>query len=154
MRDVTELFREACLGSAEQVSLLVRHRRRTRIVFERRTLPDNKAPMSIQGDLNGANRLCDSFMAQGVDTYFANSGTSKMHFVAALDQRPEMRCVLGLSEGVAKGAADGYARMADKSAAMLLHLGPGLANGLANSPNAKGARSPVIHASGTMRPII
>ena len=55
--------------------------------------------------------------------------TSEMHFVAALDRKPDMRCVLGLFEGVVTGAADGYARMADKPAATLLHPGPGLGNG-------------------------
>lgn len=97
---------------------------------------------------NGATRLCESLLAQGVDVCFANPGTSEMHFVSALDQRPQMRCVLGLFEGVVTGAADGYARMADKPAATLLHLGPGLANGLANLHNAKRARTPVINIVG------
>lgn len=97
---------------------------------------------------NGAERLCDSLLANGVDVCFANPGTSEMHFVGALDRRPQMRCVLGLFEGVVTGAADGYARMADKPAATLLHLGPGLANGLANLHNAKRARTPVINIVG------
>lgn len=97
---------------------------------------------------NGATLLCDTLLAQGVDVCFANPGTSEMHFVGALDRRPQMRCVLGLFEGVVTGAADGYARMADKPAATLLHLGPGLANGLANLHNAKRARSPIINVVG------
>ncbi|MGK6311542.1 acetolactate synthase large subunit [Neorhizobium sp. DT-125] len=84
----------------------------------------------------------------GVDVCFANPGTSEMHFVAALDRKPEMRCILGLSEGVVTGAADGYARMADKPAATLLHLGPGLANGLANLHNARRARTPILNVVG------
>lgn len=104
--------------------------------------------MSAEGETNGAERLCDSLIAQGVDTCFANPGTSEMHFVGALDRRPEMRCVLGLFEGVVTGAADGYARMADKPAATLLHTGPGLANGLANLHNAKRARTPLINVVG------
>jgi len=75
--------------------------------------------------MNGADRLCETLLANDIDVCFANPGTSEMHFVAALDRRPEMRCVLGLFEGVVTGAADGYARMADKPAATLLHLGPG-----------------------------
>ena len=98
--------------------------------------------------MNGADALCDTLLAGGVDTCFANPGTSEMHFVAALDRKPRMRCVLGLFEGVVTGAADGYARMADKPAATLLHLGPGLANGLANLHNAKRARSPVVNIVG------
>jgi acetolactate synthase I/II/III large subunit len=98
--------------------------------------------------MNGADALCDTLLAGGVDTCFANPGTSEMHFVAALDRKPRMRCVLGLFEGVVTGAADGYARMADKPAATLLHLGPGLANGLANLHNAKRARSPVVNIIG------
>src|ERR1700760_2802853 len=97
---------------------------------------------------NGATRLCDSLLAQGVDVCFANPGTSEMHFVGALDQRPQMRPVLGLFEGVVTGAADGYARMTDKPAATLLHLGPGLANGLANLHNARKAQSPVVNIVG------
>jgi acetolactate synthase-1/2/3 large subunit len=98
--------------------------------------------------MNGADALCDTLLAGGVDTCFANPGTSEMHFVAALDRQPRMRCVLGLFEGVVTGAADGYARMAEKPAATLLHLGPGLANGLANLHNAKRARSPVVNIVG------
>lgn len=98
--------------------------------------------------MNGADLLCDTLLANGVDVCFANPGTSEMHFVAALDRKPAMRCVLGLFEGVVTGAADGYARMADKPAATLLHLGPGLANGLANLHNARRARTPVINIVG------
>lgn len=98
--------------------------------------------------MNGADKLCDVLLVNGVDVCFANPGTSEMHFVAALDRKPEMRCVLGLFEGVVTGAADGYARMADKPAATLLHLGPGLANGLANLHNARRADTPVINVVG------
>ena len=98
--------------------------------------------------MNGADALCDTLLAGGVDTCFANPGTSEMHFVAALDRKPRMRCVLGLFEGVVTGAADGYARMADRPAATLLHLGPGLANGLANLHNARRAASPVVNVVG------
>lgn len=98
--------------------------------------------------MNGADALCDTLLAGGVDVCFANPGTSEMHFVAALDRKPKMRCVLGLFEGVVTGAADGYARMADKPAATLLHLGPGLANGLANLHNAKRAYTPVVNIVG------
>ncbi|MDE2362090.1 MAG: acetolactate synthase large subunit [Hyphomicrobiales bacterium] len=98
--------------------------------------------------MNGADALCDTLLAGGVDVCFANPGTSEMHFVAALDRKPQMRCVLGMFEGVVSGAADGYARMADKPAATLFHLGPGLTNGLANVHNAKRANSPMINVVG------
>jgi acetolactate synthase I/II/III large subunit len=98
--------------------------------------------------MNGADHLCDGLLAHGVDVCFANPGTSEMHFVAALDRRPEMRCILGLFEGVVTGAADGYGRMADKPAVTLLHTGPGLANGLANLHNARRVRTPVINVVG------
>jgi acetolactate synthase-1/2/3 large subunit len=104
----------------------------------------------------GAQALIGSLVAAGVDTCFMNPGTSEMHFVAALDLVPEMRGVLALFEGVATGAADGYARITGRPAAVLLHLGPGLANGLANLHNARRARSPVVtivggHATGHAR---
>jgi acetolactate synthase-1/2/3 large subunit len=86
--------------------------------------------------------------ACGVDTCFANPGTSEMHFVAALDAVPEVRGVLGLFEGVVTGAADGYGRMAGRPAATLLHLGPGLGNGLANLHNARRAATPVVNVVG------
>ncbi|MBP0621517.1 acetolactate synthase large subunit [Cupriavidus consociatus] len=98
--------------------------------------------------MNGAESLVKTLLANGVDTCFANPGTSEMHFVAALDRIPGMRCVLGLFEGVVTGAADGYARMADKPAATLLHCGPGLANGLANLHNARRAQTPVVNIIG------
>ena len=92
--------------------------------------------------MNGAESLARTLLACGVDTCFANPGTSEMHFVAALDRVPGIHCVLALFEGVATGAADGYARMAGKPAATLLHCGPGLANGLSNLHNARRARVP------------
>ncbi|MDP9455128.1 MAG: acetolactate synthase large subunit [Actinomycetota bacterium] len=98
--------------------------------------------------MNGAESLVRTLSGAGVEVCFANPGTSEMHFVAALDRVGGVRCVLGLFEGVATGAADGYARMADKPASTLLHLGPGLANGLANLHNARRARSPVVNIVG------
>lgn len=98
--------------------------------------------------MNGAESLVQTLLAAGVDTCFANPGTSEMHFVAALDRIPGMRCVLGLFEGVVTGAADGYARMAGKPAATLLHCGPGLANGLANLHNARRADVPMVNCVG------
>ncbi|OBA84426.1 hypothetical protein A9W99_00705 [Mycobacterium sp. 1164966.3] len=94
--------------------------------------------------MNGAQALINTMVDGGVDVCFANPGTSEMHFVAALDTVPRMRGVLALFEGVATGAADGYARMADRPAAVLLHLGPGLGNGLANLHNARRARVPMV----------
>jgi acetolactate synthase-1/2/3 large subunit len=98
--------------------------------------------------MNGAQSLLETFVAAGVEVCFTNPGTSEMHFVAALDEQAGMRAVLGLFEGVVTGAADGYARMAGKPACTLLHLGPGLANGLANLHNARRARSPIVNVVG------
>lgn len=98
--------------------------------------------------MNGADSLCDTLLANDVDVCFANPGTSEMHFVAALDRKPRMRCVLGLFEGVVTGAADGYARMTGRPAATLLHLGAGLANGLANLHNARRAGVPMVNVVG------
>lgn len=98
--------------------------------------------------MNGAESLVRSLLANDVDVCFTNPGTSEMHFVAALDSVPGMRCVLALFEGVATGAADGYWRMARRPASTLLHLGPGLANGIANLHNAKKAGSGVVNIVG------
>jgi acetolactate synthase I/II/III large subunit len=98
--------------------------------------------------MNGAESLIRTLVAGGIDTCFTNPGTSEIHIVAALDRIPEMRCVLGLFEGVVTGAADGYARMAAKPACTLLHLGPGLVNGLANLHNASRARVPIVNLVG------
>ena len=98
--------------------------------------------------MNGAESLVRTLLDARVDVCFTNPGTSEMHFVAALDQVPGMRCVLALFEGVATGAADGYWRMAGRPASTLLHLGPGLANGLANLHNAKKAGSGVVNIVG------
>ncbi|QNI08752.1 acetolactate synthase large subunit [Mycobacterium kubicae] len=94
--------------------------------------------------MNGAQALINTLVDGGVDVCFANPGTSEMHFVAALDAVADMRGVLTLFEGVATGAADGYARIAGRPAAVLLHLGPGLGNGLANLHNARRARVPMV----------
>ena len=100
-----------------------------------------------KGKTNGAKALIDTLTNAGIDTCFTNPGTSEMHFVAALDDS-EMRAVLTLFEGVATGAADGYARIAGKPAATLLHLGCGLGNGLANLHNARKARVPMVNIVG------
>ncbi len=98
--------------------------------------------------MNGARAVLQTLVDAGVDTCFMNPGTSEMHFVAALDDVPAMRSTLALFEGVATGAADGYARMARRPAATLLHLGPGLGNGVANLHNARRAASPVVNIVG------
>ncbi|MCA0144341.1 acetolactate synthase large subunit [Blastococcus sp. LR1] len=98
--------------------------------------------------MNGAQALIRTLVGAGVDVCFANPGTSEMHFVAALDDVPEMRAVLTLFEGVATGAADGYARMAGRPAVTLLHLGPGMANGMANLHNARRGKAPLLNVVG------
>ena len=95
--------------------------------------------------MNGADSLCDTLLANDVDVCFANPGTSEMHFVAALDRKPDMRCVLGLFEGVVTGAADGYARMADKPAATLLHRAWAMAWPTCITPS---ARTPMVNVVG------
>jgi acetolactate synthase-1/2/3 large subunit len=98
--------------------------------------------------MNGAQSLAQTLAHCGVEVCFANPGTSELHFVAALDSITGIRPVLCLFEGVATGAADGYGRIAGKPAATLLHLGPGLANGLANLHNARRAASPIVNVVG------
>jgi acetolactate synthase I/II/III large subunit len=98
--------------------------------------------------MNGAESLVRTLVGGGVNVCFTNPGTSEMHFVAALDKVEGMRCVLALFEGVVTGAADGYWRMRERPAATLLHLGPGLGNGLANLHNAKKASSGIVNIVG------
>ncbi|MCP5373035.1 MAG: acetolactate synthase large subunit [Hyphomicrobiales bacterium] len=106
------------------------------------------APTTDRHTYTGADCLVESLLGAGIDVCFANPGTSEMHFVGGLDRSDGMRCVLCLYEGVATGAADGYARMTRRPAATLLHLGPGLANGLSNLHNARRAASPVVNIVG------
>ncbi len=98
--------------------------------------------------MNGATSLVKTLLGSGVDVCFANPGTSEMHFVAALDDHPEMRCILCLFEGGTSGAADGYFRMSRKVAATLLHLAPGFGNAFANLHNARKAQSGVVNVMG------
>jgi acetolactate synthase-1/2/3 large subunit len=98
--------------------------------------------------MNGAQSLLETLVAARVDVCFMNPGTSEMHLVAALDAVPRMRAVLTLFEGVASGAADGYARMTGRPAATVLHLGPGLSNALANIHNARRAHSAMLNVVG------
>ena len=98
--------------------------------------------------MNGAESLVRSLLASGVDTCFANPGTSEMHFVAALDKVEGMRCILGMAETVVSGCADGYGRMAGRPAATLLHCGPGFANSIANVHNARRAHTPMVNIVG------
>ncbi|MGO8893936.1 MAG: acetolactate synthase large subunit [Streptosporangiaceae bacterium] len=119
-------------------------------------MADEPNSVSSGAGMIGAQALIGSLVGAGVDVCFMNPGTSEMHFVHALDSVPAMRAVLALFEGVATGAADGYARIAGRPAAVLLHLGPGLGNGLANLHNARRAHSPIVnivgaHATGHVR---
>jgi len=98
--------------------------------------------------MNGAESLIATLVFGGVDTCFSNPGTTELHIVAALEKYPQVRSILALFEGVVTGAADGYARMKDKPACTLLHLGPGLANGLANLHNANRAQVPIVNIVG------
>lgn len=98
--------------------------------------------------MNGAESMLRAAAEAGVDACFANPGTTEMHLVAALDRERRIRPVLGLFEGVVTGAADGYGRMTGRPALTILHLGPGLANGLANLHNARRARTPVVNLVG------
>lgn len=98
--------------------------------------------------MNGAESLVKTLADSGIEVCFSNPGTSEMHFVAALDGEPRIRPILGLFEGAVTGMADGYGRMAGKPAATLLHLGPGLANGLANLHNARRAQTPIVNIVG------
>ena len=98
--------------------------------------------------MNGAQSLVKTLLASDVDVCFANPGTSEMHLVAALDEHPEMRCVLCLFEGGTSGAADGYARMSGKVAATLLHLAPGFGNSYANVHNARKAGTGMVNVVG------
>ena len=96
----------------------------------------------------GADALVLAAAGRGVRVCFATPGTTEMPLVGALDQVPGVRAVLGLFEGVCTGAADGYGRMLGRPSATLLHLGPGLANGLANLHNARRARTPILNIVG------
>lgn len=98
--------------------------------------------------MNGAESVLRTLAASGVEVCFANPGTSEMHLVAAMDRVPEVRGILTLFEGVASGAADGYARLAGKPAATLLHLGPGFGNAFANVHNAYKGRTPMVNLVG------
>ena len=105
--------------------------------------------------MNGAQSLIASLVRSDVNVCFSNPGTSEMHFVAALDSVPQMRGILCLFEGVASGAADGYARMAEKPASALFHLGPGMGNAIANLHNApRKLLRPLSILWVSMRPII
>ena len=93
--------------------------------------------------LTGADALLRTAAAAGLDICFANPGTTELDLVKALEGSG-VRPILGLFEGVCTGAADAYGRLAERPALVLLHLGPGLANGLANLHNAAKARTPVV----------
>ena len=119
------------------------------------TSPVPTSPVT-SSTVTGAEALIGTLTGAGVDVCFTNPGTSEMHFVQAMDRVPAMRAILAVFEGVATGAADGYARITGRPAAVLLHLGPGLANGLANLHNARRAGSPLLclvgaHATGHVR---
>lgn len=94
--------------------------------------------------MTAATKLGQALVQSGVTTVFANPGTTELHLVEGFAATPGLRQILTLFEGVASGAADGFARMTGTPAAALLHLGPGFANAMANLHNARRANSPVV----------
>ncbi|MCY4657216.1 MAG: acetolactate synthase large subunit [Gammaproteobacteria bacterium] len=98
--------------------------------------------------MNGADRLISSLISCGVDTCFANPGTSEMHMVQAIDRSEDFHAILCLFEGVCTGAADGFGRMRGRPASTLLHLGAGLGNGIANLHNCRRAATPLLNIVG------
>ena len=98
--------------------------------------------------MNGAESLVHTLADAGLRVCFGNPGTSEMHFVTALDREPRLRGILCLQEGVAAGAADGYARMTGMPAACLLHLGPGFANAISFLHNARKAGQGIVNIVG------
>lgn len=98
--------------------------------------------------MNGAEALLKTLVDSGIDVCFANPGTSEMQLVSAIGETDSMRAILCLFEGVVSGAADGYARMADKPALTLLHVGSGFSNSMANLHNAKRANVPLLNIVG------
>jgi acetolactate synthase-1/2/3 large subunit len=123
--------------------------KRTPELYTRKSLPiDFAVSGKNSAAMNGAVSLVKTFLCNGLDTVFANPGTSEMHFVAALDDHPEMRCVLCLFEGGTTGAADGYFRMKRDVAGTLLHLAPGFGNAFANLHNARKAGSGIVNVVG------
>lgn len=98
--------------------------------------------------MNGAQLLIAAALSEGIEVCFANPGTTELPLVLALDETPGIRSILCLHENVATGAADGYGRMLSKPAMCLLHLGPGLANGLTNLHNARRAGTPLLNVIG------
>ncbi|MEO8806379.1 MAG: acetolactate synthase large subunit [Burkholderiaceae bacterium] len=105
-------------------------------------------PSPSTASASGAATVLRAAASVGASVCFANPGTTEMPLVGALDEDVGIRAVLGLFEGVCTGAADGYGRMLRKPATTLLHLGPGLANGLANLHNARRARTPILNIVG------
>ncbi len=98
--------------------------------------------------MNGAEQLLETLVDSGVELCFANPGTSEMQLVSAIGKTEKMHSVLCLFEGVVSGAADGYARMKDKPALTLLHVGSGFSNSMANQHNAKRAHVPLVNIVG------
>jgi acetolactate synthase-1/2/3 large subunit len=98
--------------------------------------------------MNGAEALIKTAVDCGIEICFANPGTTELPLVAALDRIAGIKAVLGLFEGVCTGAADGFGRMKGTPAMTLLHLGPGLGNGIANLHNARRARTPIVDIIG------
>lgn len=152
MQSVGARWTELCGGLQDTLKILGNHDGISDRGARLRHADGPKSPLDeFRGGeccMNGADCVVRTLMAAGVEVCFANPGTSEMALVAALDRAPGMRCILGLFEGVVTGAADGYARMAGKPAASLLHCGPGLANGLANLHNARRANVPLVNIVG------
>jgi acetolactate synthase I/II/III large subunit len=84
----------------------------------------------------GAQIICESLIAEGVDIMFGFPGGVLLPFYDTLPQYPQIRHILVRHEQAAAHAADGYARATGKVGVCMATSGPGATNlvtGIANA---------------------
>ncbi|MCY4343319.1 MAG: thiamine pyrophosphate-binding protein [Gammaproteobacteria bacterium] len=98
--------------------------------------------------MRGRQVFMDSLMAHGVEAIFGNPGTTENPLLDSLADYPGIRYYTALHEGIAVGAAKGYAQASGKAAVVNLHVAPGLGNGIGMIYGALKGRTPMIVTAG------
>jgi benzoylformate decarboxylase len=98
--------------------------------------------------VNGAEAFVASLEACGTEIVFGNPGSTELAFLDAVG-RSALDYVTCLHEGVAVGAAEGYARVGRRVGVVQLHTVAGIGNAAGMLANAKAGRTPIVAFAGS-----
>jgi acetolactate synthase-1/2/3 large subunit len=96
---------------------------------------------------NGATALAAQLESYGVEYVFGTCGHSNIALLDAIG-RTSVKFVIARHEQAAAHAADGYARVSGKPGVLLMHVGPGMMNGVTGVATAAMDSVPLVAITG------